>query len=140
MSPRTLVHGDFGAKNVRLRTTPAGTEVVVLDWETAGWGAIAVDIPQTPQRAPRKPGKLPRWRGVSLDEYAANSSGAWDGVRRRDLAQLAAVGTVFRYVSSIHWAAEQVRSGGTFKPMARLRLYAEEFTPVVAALLRGDVE
>jgi hypothetical protein len=134
-APRTLVHGDFGPKNVRLRSAPWGTEVVVLDWETAGWGPIAVDIPQLPSRPSRKPDKSPRWRGVALDVYTANASGAWDGAdKQRELARLAAVGTVFRYLSSIRWAAEQVHSGGTLKPMARLRLYTEEFMPVVAAM------
>ena len=136
-APRTLVHGDFGKKNLRTRVTSAGTELVVLDWETAGWGPIAADLPQMHVRALRKvrPGKPLTWRGtVALDVYAAHSSGAWDGGKLVDLARLAAVGTIFRYVSSIRWAAEQVQSGGMFKPMGRLRLYTAELPQAIAAV------
>jgi hypothetical protein len=138
-SPRTLVHGDFGKKNLRTRVMPMGTELVVLDWETAGWGPIAADLPQMQCRGSRAPrlGKPITWRGtVPLDAYAACALGAWNCPKPFDLAQLAAVGTIFRYVSSIRWAADQVLGGGTEKPMARLRLYADELPQATATVTR----
>src|SRR6266498_961643 len=39
-APRTLVHGDFARKNLRVRITPGGRELLALDWETAGWGPL----------------------------------------------------------------------------------------------------
>src|SRR5215204_3551004 len=33
-APRTLVHGDLSGKNLRLRRTEAGAQMVALDWET----------------------------------------------------------------------------------------------------------
>jgi Phosphotransferase enzyme family len=42
--PRTLVHGDLGRKNLRLRHDEAGTAIVAFDWECSGWGIPAADI------------------------------------------------------------------------------------------------
>ncbi|HEX6810219.1 MAG TPA: phosphotransferase [Planctomycetota bacterium] len=39
--PRSLVHNDFAERNVRIRD---GQEVLVFDWEVAGWGLPAVDM------------------------------------------------------------------------------------------------
>src|SRR5438309_2124780 len=44
-APRTLVHGDLSGKNLRLCKTDAGPQIVALDWETAGWGLPAADLP-----------------------------------------------------------------------------------------------
>src|SRR5439155_16761485 len=47
---RTVVHGDFVIKNVRVRTTPAGTRLLVFDWEQAGWGIPCADLAQLRDR------------------------------------------------------------------------------------------
>jgi hypothetical protein len=44
--PRTLIHGDCLAKNVHVRTVPAGLAVVFFDWGGAGWGLPATDLGQ----------------------------------------------------------------------------------------------
>jgi len=134
-SPRSLVHGDFVAKNIRRIATPTSDGIVALDWETAGWGPIAADLPQWIPRPPRKPHKPQRWSGtVGLDVYAAHARGAWDGRRRQDLERLAAVGTILRCVTGIRWGLEQVRAGGTVKSMERLRWFAEELPHAIAAV------
>src|SRR5204863_187547 len=48
-APRTLVHGDFNAKNLRLKSENGHTRVVVFDWEAAGWGVPAADLAQAAQ-------------------------------------------------------------------------------------------
>ena len=42
--PRTLVHGDFIKRNLRVRPGPAGPRWCPIDWEFAGWGPPAVDL------------------------------------------------------------------------------------------------
>jgi len=42
--PRTLIHGDFRQKNVRVRVGRAGLNLVAFDWEDAGWGVPALDV------------------------------------------------------------------------------------------------
>src|SRR5678816_2065195 len=43
---QTVVHGDFAAKNVRVKMTRAGPAFFVLDWGIAGWGIPATDLAQ----------------------------------------------------------------------------------------------
>ncbi|HEX9794815.1 MAG TPA: phosphotransferase [Planctomycetota bacterium] len=43
-APRTLVHGDFVRKNVRLRRGPAGWAVLAFDWDICGWGPPGIDL------------------------------------------------------------------------------------------------
>jgi aminoglycoside phosphotransferase (APT) family kinase protein len=130
-----LVHGDLSGKNLRIRRTIAGEQLLVLDWETAGWGPPAADLPYSPTRAQRpKPGKPLNWDGtVPLDAYAAAAAGQWGGARRRDLEGLARVGTVFRALAGVRWASEQWTAGGSTR---RLRWYAE-LLPKAMALLDG---
>jgi aminoglycoside phosphotransferase (APT) family kinase protein len=129
-APTTLVHGDFSRKNLLLRHSATGPQLVALDWETAGWGPPAADLPFAPTRAPprqRPPGlrdKPPRWDGtVPLDVYAARAVD-WQG-RTGDLERMARLGTLFRAIAGIRWAAEQLSAGGTHTGMRKLRWYAE---------------
>ena len=137
-APRTLVHADFGRKNVRIRDGATGRrEVVALDWEMAGWGPPSVDIPHSPRRAPpRKIRNGPaHWRGtIPLEAYAAHAGGRWDGAAFEELTRIARVGSVFRTVASIRWALEQLRAGATDKAMAKLRWYTEDLPHTLAAI------
>ena len=138
VAPQTLVHADFGRKNVRMRVSPTGErEVVALDWEMAGWGPPAVDIPHSPRRAPpRTPGSgAAKWRGtVSLATYAAHSCGRWDGAALDELARLARVGSVFRTVAGIRWALERLSAGRNETAMGELNWYAQDLPRTLAAI------
>ena len=46
--PRTLVHGDFVPKNVRVRSRDGQLQLLVFDWETAGMAPPAADIALLP--------------------------------------------------------------------------------------------
>jgi hypothetical protein len=135
-APRTLVHGDLSGKNLRLRRTDRGAQIVALDWETAGWGPPAADLPYWPTRAqrPLKPGKLPHWNGtVPLDVYAQHAKELWNGASAKDLKRLARIGNVFRALAGARWTAEQLRAGGGMK---RLGFYTESL-PRALALVDG---
>jgi aminoglycoside phosphotransferase (APT) family kinase protein len=137
IAPRTLVHGDFSRKNLRLRKTARSAEIVALDWETAGWGPPAGDLPHSPvRRSPAdKPNAASRWNGtVPLEHYAACAGRRWSGQRARDLERLARVGTIFRLVAGIRWAGEQFSSGGTQHGIAKLRWYAELLPQTLAGV------
>jgi aminoglycoside phosphotransferase (APT) family kinase protein len=131
--PRTLVHGDLTGKNLRLCFADGTPQAVVLDWETAGWGPPAADLPYAPTRfqRPPKPGKVLGWNGtVPLDLYADRASQLWSG-RRHDLERLARLGNVFRAVAGTRWGAEQMRAGSGFR---RLSFYIEQLPRALAAL------
>jgi hypothetical protein len=139
-APRTLVHGDFARQNLRIRDTTCGAELVALDWETAGWGPPAADIPFWPTRyqRPRDPTtdqRPPRWNGtVPLDVYARHAGGQWSGARMRELESLARVGTVFRAVAAVHWAAQEMQGGGTSRAGERMCWAVQLLTRVLAEL------
>ena len=116
--PRTLVHGDLARKNCRVRVTPDGPSVVMMDWETAGWGPPAADLRTWARRAKKTVGG---WNGtVSLDVYAAAVATAWPGVTLRDLERQSRMGTVFRLVAAIRWSSELLNVGVTAKGVANL--------------------
>ena len=81
-APATLVHGDFRAKNVHLRTIDSGACVFVLDWETAGWGPPAVDL------APAR-GSFSA-RHVDIETYVSIAHGSWANLDSQMIGRLVA--------------------------------------------------
>jgi len=94
--PRTLTHGDFRPKNVRVRSQGAGLVINPIDWETAGWGVPAADL---------APG---RGRGlesqVDLEVYASMVCGAWPDLDSTVIGRMVVVGSIFRTLAGIDWA------------------------------------
>ena len=45
--PRSIVHGDFVVKNLRVRPSGTNLALLVFDWEMAGWGVPASDLAQS---------------------------------------------------------------------------------------------
>ena len=142
--PRTLVHADFSRKNVRLRRDAAGAYVLVLDWETAGWGPPAADLAgvQWGRSRDRLPDpsasasecETPWYGPVSLDVYLAEIGARWRHLRRADVEQLSVVGAIFRIIDATCWATHQVEFGGVDKGMGRLRAYADDLLNAAPAL------
>jgi hypothetical protein len=116
--PRTLVHGDLARKNCRLHATPDGPAIVLLDWETAGWGPPAADLAEWSRPPKNTPGG---WGGtVALDAYASRVAGAWPRVTLRDIQQQARIGTVFRLIAAVLWASELLPVGGGARAVIKL--------------------
>ena len=111
--PRTLVHGDFVRKNVRLRHTPHGTELLALDWETAGWGVPAIDLCRF-VGGPVKP---------DLASYCAAMREAGEPVTLEQVEALAHVGSVFRLISAMYWAALRLDQPWVAKCMVWMGCY-----------------
>jgi len=97
--PRTLVHGDFSARNLRLRRDHAGSAVVAFDWECAGFGVPAVDVYQLAIEATR--GDLSRYRST-LSEYA-------QALGEDELRDLLLVGKGFRLLASVDWVTPHLQ-------------------------------
>ena len=78
--PSTVVHGDLAAQNLRFHRVAGGRlELVVLDWEKAGWGVPAVDLAH-----------------LSLSEYTAAGGIASSEYSPEDLKMAAWAGRLFR--------------------------------------------
>ena len=99
--PRTLVHGDFAFQNARLRGGPAGTSLMIMDWEGAGWGSPAADLAQ--------------FVGGSLSPdirtYYSVVGSNWPRVGLADLESQAELGRMFRLISSLDWTNSGYRAG-----------------------------
>jgi len=97
--PTTVVHGDFQAKNVRIRSGDSGPTVCVLDWEMAGWGIPAVDL---------------AWRGIDLsipaelEAYASEVRMEWPTMDAVAIRRLAVLGVILRRLASMDWETESL--------------------------------
>ncbi len=107
--PDTLVHGDFGAKNVRIRPGRDGLELLPLDWDSAGWGIPAIDVSQ------------------------ADGAAYWSAVRdyRPELepdalAPFSAIGRMFLALESITGEADPLRGDWVDNVMRKMRYYESE--------------
>jgi aminoglycoside phosphotransferase (APT) family kinase protein len=109
-APRTLVHGDFKAKNLRVRPGPAGAALLCFDWQTAGWAVPAADLASQADR--------------DHAAYEAVLRCHWPDVRPETLQRLAKVGRVFRALAATDWAARELADGWPEGPMQKLRGYA----------------
>jgi hypothetical protein len=84
--PRTLVHGDFQGKNVRIRMGAAGNEIFPLDWETAGWGMPGPDLEM-----------------VDPVVYWQIAREAWPQITLQDVKRLADYGRLIRLLMCMSW-------------------------------------
>ena len=84
--PRTLVHGDFQGKNVRVRSGPDGNEIIPLDWETAGWGMPGPDLEM-----------------VDTSAYWHIVKESWPRIQLHDVNRLAGYGALLRLLICISW-------------------------------------
>lgn len=84
--PKSLVHGDWVEKNIRLVERSFGLAIIPFDWELAGWGVPAADLAR-----------------VSPSAYREQTQSAWPNCTTQTFEELRALGQLFRYVSSTHW-------------------------------------
>ena len=121
--PRTLVHGDIQRKNIHVRSGDAGPELYLIDWETAGWGLPAVDLPK-----------------LDLPAYHSVVGAAWPRVTLDDVRRVAAVGTALQQVAGIDWVGPELgdeRPLYIVRPLSWLRIYHERLVNALRDL--GEV-
>jgi len=127
--PRTLVHGDFRPKNVRLHVIGTSTTLFAFDWEMAGWGVPAPDLAVSPGFAKRRlavsPGEAVAEQ-VDLATYASIAHDYWPGVDAAALEELVVVGAVFRRLVAIGWESPSLSYESPQKAVASMRVYRDE--------------
>ncbi|OLB30020.1 MAG: hypothetical protein AUH13_13500 [Acidobacteria bacterium 13_2_20CM_58_27] len=114
--PRTLVHGDFVNKNLRIRETATSPALLVFDWEFAGWGVPAADLAQFTDRA----------ASPDLSLYWSTLNREHAGLDLRGIQAVAACGNLLRLVDQVSWATtgqESVPPEHLVKAAALLRSY-----------------
>ena len=105
--PRTLVHCDFASKNLRVRSSTSGLNLVAFDWEMAGYGIPAPDIAEWSDRGfPKRIGQ--RLANSELVNYWEVVRGSWSYLDLPAIEQLAELGSVFRSVLAMSWETESL--------------------------------
>jgi len=126
-APRTLVHGDFAAKNVRVRATESSLALLTFDWECAGWGVPATDFVQF----------MGRTISPDLAIYCAETKGTYPRLDLLSARRLSDCGGFFRLIDDISWAASfLVFDSYLFleKPMSYLKSYELRLVEAQGAL------
>jgi hypothetical protein len=116
--PRTLVHCDFVAKNVRIRSGSSEAVLLPLDWEAAGWGVPADDI-----------------QAVDIPTYWSVVRNDWTDVGLQEVGRLADFGKVFRCLASIGWDSGRLRYRWVERAMWRMRSYEPWLSDLVRTVV-----
>lgn len=104
--PRTLVHSDIKANNVRMRLTEKGLALFPFDWELAGWGIPATDILKCPD----------------LELYASEISRCWPNLKPEQIRKLVDLGKLFRAIITVSWNSLKLRFPWVQWSVLKLRL------------------
>ena len=127
--PATVVHGDFRAKNVRIRDAHGAPGLLVFDWEMVGWGVPVADLGGAFGAAPTVPFEARTYREVV--------GGVWKDLDESTLRGLASLGSVFQSLAAMDWACASLvveSSRHMIRPVASLRLCRTE---LAAAVVEG---
>jgi ATP-binding cassette, subfamily B, bacterial len=119
-APLTLVHGDFQPKNVLVKDEQESRRLLVIDWETCGWGVAAADL------APARHAHAPQ---VDLDEYCNVMRERWPHIDAPFATRLVQAGLIFRQLAAIEWAAISKvapRTEGVATHLDEFRVYRRE--------------
>ena len=128
--PRTLVHGDFVKKNLRIREAAVGPVLLVFDWEFAGWGVPAADLAQFIDRA----------ASPDLSLYCSITNREHFHLGLRHMQAVAACGDLLRMVDQMSWATtdqEFVFPTRLVKAISLLRSYEPFMTGALSAFQRN---
>jgi hypothetical protein len=118
--PHTLVHGDFVAKNIRIRSRAGATVLLPLDWETAGWGIPGPDL--------RDVDPFRYWQSVHL---------VWTDLQFSDIQRLVHTGHLFRLLTAICWDSAGLGHNWIIKVMGRMTSYQVETEKIIPLWFQG---
>ena len=125
--PRTLVHGDFVIKNVRVQNGVASPALLVFDWEYAGWGLPGTDLAQF----------VGQVASPDINVYCSVLRREHPHVDARKIQAVAACGNLLRLVDDIGWATAMLEFGGQrflVNPVSTLRVYEGRLMEALSAL------
>lgn len=115
--PRTLVHGDFAGRNVRVRPSPGGMALMAYDWETAGWGVPAADLLHT-----------------DITVYWSVVRDYWPGMDLQTLQHWVNVGSLLRgSIAPISWQSYFLAYEWAHEEMRAMRIYQTKLCDAIRA-------
>ncbi len=126
-APRTLVHGDFNGKNLRLRSENGHSSIVVFDWEAAGWGVPAADLAQAAQFSSLS-------ASPDLPSYWSMVRERWPNASPDALERLAHCGSAFRALAGLSWALPNLASDWAHACAPNVQVYMTELNDALERL------
>src|SRR5213595_1648185 len=118
--PRTLLHGDFNGKNLRVQASPAGPQIAAFDWTDSGLGVPTADLAQVIFDT------IGFSASPDLTTYLSVVRERWPDCDPEDVERLAACGTVFRALAAIDWDSHHFFPDWANWFVPNLRLYEAE--------------
>jgi hypothetical protein len=128
--PRTLVHGDFAEKNGRVRPSLSRSDLVLFDWELAGWGVPAIDLHYF-TRSHLAASELPAYWRVIQER--------WPHLTLKDIDTLVKVGAIFRRLDGLQWEVHTFIGGSVVIGLGRnLAIYQSRLANAIRAIEWND--
>ena len=121
--PRTLVHGDFRAKNLRLRVAEGETVLYAMDWEMAGWGIPAADLGCGPMSGLTVP--------IDFHVYRETVRELWRDLDAPAIRRMSMFGRIFQALAGTRWACASLvlkSPRSLIKPVGSMRHYREQIS------------
>ncbi|OGP73021.1 MAG: hypothetical protein A2W09_07460 [Deltaproteobacteria bacterium RBG_16_50_11] len=117
--PKTLVHGDFARKNVRVRGAGDEAHLLVIDWEFAGAAPPAADIAKIPG------GQTERRTYFELLREA------WPSLAWEDVERMHRIGQVFLLLHFVQWVSVQFNYASIELPQGSMLVYQQALHDLV---------
>jgi hypothetical protein len=112
--PKCFIHGDFKARNLRVRSDSQENTLMVFDWADAGWGLPGIDM----------------WK-VSLEDYWVRVRDHWRELTFEKAAQLSELGKLLWCFTAIDWEAKSLACQELEHSMIRIRDYEERLSSAI---------
>ena len=129
-APRTLMHGDFAPKNMRVRTGRAGLSLLPFDWGSVGRGVAAADLAQSGMEPN---GYWNYWANPDLAAYCSVARESWPRLDIQDVKQLAIIGKIFRSLICINLEAPSFAMEWVENAARDMRLYQAAMADAIQA-------
>jgi hypothetical protein len=114
--PQTLVHGDLSLWNACIRGNHSGKRLLVMDWESAGWGVPAADLAQFAGNA----------LTPDIAAYSSHAQQYWPRLNQSDFRRLGELGRVFRWINAVAWTNRGFHEGAVEWYVNEMRFYEPE--------------
>ncbi len=119
--PRTLVHGDFAAKNLRVRSSHDEMVLLPFDWGHAGWAVPASDL-----------------KRVDVAAYWSVVRGHWPWLGVQEIQRLAVFGKIFHCLDAIYWELLSFKYEWLKIPISNMRIYESRLVDAIRAARLED--
>jgi thiamine kinase-like enzyme len=128
-APRTLVHSDFVAKNLRVRSKQSNEILLPFDWDFAGWGEPTTDLAQFTKIS----------ASPDLGAYHSIITRYLPQLSRNDVDNLAKFGMIFRLIAAINWSSVYLEEGtkDVKKFLSHLTFYQEWLEKAIQSVKWG---